>query len=53
MMQTIFKFGQWASFFLGCPFLMIGSGLMWVSDICHDKAIDLVPLTNGQRGDEA
>jgi hypothetical protein len=38
-MRAIFKCGQWAAFFVGCPFLMIGSGLMWISDTCHDKAL--------------
>ena len=38
-MRHFFKFGQWAAFFLGCPFLMIGSGLMWISATCHDKAL--------------
>jgi hypothetical protein len=51
-MRLILKCGQWGAFFLGCPFLMIGSGLMWVSDVCHD-AVDVPPLSNGQRGDEA
>lgn len=38
-MRAILKCGQWVAFFLGCPFLMIGSGLMWISDVCHDKAL--------------
>lgn len=38
-MKHVWKIGQWASFLIGCPFLMIGSGLMSLSDICHDKAM--------------
>jgi hypothetical protein len=38
-MKRIYKVAQWAAFFIGCPFLMIGSGLMWLSDVCHDKSL--------------
>jgi hypothetical protein len=38
-MRAVFKCGQWVAFFVGCPFLMIGSGLMWCSAYFHDKAL--------------
>jgi hypothetical protein len=41
MRKKLLKLIQWSAFFAACPFLMAGSGLMWISDTCHDKAIGL------------
>jgi hypothetical protein len=33
--------GKWAALFVGSPFLMVGSFLMWCSQKCHDRSLSL------------